>query len=141
MSERDAGRKMVELLSMAHERACEAELMSVVPDGSWPSTGRTASPRISSRPPISPAATRVSGKAASGQLANWLTGCHDAYLVGDLRESARQPRVNGRTRGMKKVRFARYCGLVLEWGANAAKFAYYALKFLGEVTNYRAQSV
>src|SRR3546814_924990 len=90
---------------------------------------------------VLPAATRVSGKAASGQLANWLTGCHDAYLVGDLRESARQPRVNGRTRGMKKVRFAHYCGLVLEWGANAAKFAYYALKFLGEVTNYRAQSV
>src|SRR3546814_11278602 len=48
---------------------------------------------------VLPAATRVSGKAASGHLANWLTGCHDAYLVGDLRERARQPRVNGRTRG------------------------------------------
>lgn len=41
---------------------------------------------------------------------------------------------------MKKTsRFNHYCGLALEWGANAAKFAYYVLKFLGEVTNYRAQ--
>jgi hypothetical protein len=40
---------------------------------------------------------------------------------------------------MKKLRFCRYCGLALEWGANAAKAAYYLLKFLGEVTNYRAQ--
>lgn len=43
---------------------------------------------------------------------------------------------------MKKTsRFKKYCGLALEWGANAAKFAYYALKFLGEVTDYRAQSI
>src|SRR3546814_11435253 len=31
MSERDACRKMVELLSMAHERACEAELADLIP--------------------------------------------------------------------------------------------------------------
>jgi hypothetical protein len=42
---------------------------------------------------------------------------------------------------IKRTRFERYCGLALEFGANAAKFAYYVLKFLGEVTNYRAQSV
>lgn len=43
---------------------------------------------------------------------------------------------------MKKTsRFNHYCGLALEWGANAVKLAYYALKFLGEVTNYRAQSL
>src|SRR3546814_3272148 len=30
MSERDACRKMVELLSMAHERACEAELADLL---------------------------------------------------------------------------------------------------------------
>ena len=63
-------------------------------------------------------------------------------LVGDLRASARQPRVLGRTHGMKKTsRFTRYCGLALEWGANALKIAYYALKFLGEVTDYRAQFI
>lgn len=43
---------------------------------------------------------------------------------------------------MKKTsRFNHYCGLALEYGANAFKLAYYVLKFLGEVTNYRAQPV
>lgn len=65
-------------------------------------------------------------------------GCR---LVGDPRASARPPGISGRTRGMKKNKIFHYCGLALEWGTRVLKFAYHALRFIGEVTNYRAQSI
>lgn len=84
----------------------------------------------------------IPGKPFRGNRIFTLLIIQVADLVGDLRVSARQPGVNGSTHVMKKTsRFVRYSGLALEWGANALKCAYYALKFLGEVTNYRAQSL
>jgi len=64
-------------------------------------------------------------------LLSWLVICVQAQGSRGLSEEPH---------GMKKQsRFHHYCGLALEYGANAFKLAYYVLKFLGEVTNYRAQ--
>src|SRR3546814_10246493 len=51
---------------------------------------------------VLPAATRVSGKAASGQLANCFTAVLNAYWVGNLPKRQGSRRVNGGPGGWKK---------------------------------------